>query len=340
MKNKILILVDYNNFLRSAFRDSSSINLDTIQTIFKKNDFEIDICSYQEVMKRTVKLKNKFIWYGSSDFVSYKEYIEDILLYLKDDNILIPPFDIFRSHNNKGYQGLLRKKLSLPILQETYFGTLEELESIIDTINFPIVLKGTKGSGSKNVRLMHNDQQLLRIVKRQSRKPSYLIDLSKRYLKRYAFTGKYTYDNSRESLYYENFVLQEFIPGLSNDWKVLIFFDKYYVFERKVRNKDFRASGSGKFFYREFNLDMLDFCKEIFYKLQTPWISLDVCFDGTKYHLIEYQGINFGSIGLRNAPYYFVQGKDKTWQKLYEKSDLSTEYAQSVVKHIKNLAHP
>jgi hypothetical protein len=181
-------------------------------------------------MKRTVKPKNKFIWYGSSDLVSYKEYIEDILLYLKDDNILIPPFDIFRAHNNKGYQGLLRKKLSLPILPETYFGTLEELDAIIDTINFPIVLKGTKGSGSKNVRLMHNDKQLLRTVRGQSRDPSYLIDLSKRYLKRYVFGGKYTYDNSWESLYYENFVLQEFIPDLSNDWKILIFFDKYYVF--------------------------------------------------------------------------------------------------------------
>jgi len=253
---------------------------------------------------------------------------------------LIPPFDIFRSHNNKGYQGLLRKKLSLPILQETYFGTLEELKSIIDTINFPIVLKGTKGSGSKNVSLMHNEQQLLRIVRKQSRKSSYLIDLSKRYLKRYAFTGKYTYDNSRESLYYENFVLQEFIPGLSNDWKVLIFFDKYYVLERQIRTNDFRASGSGKFFYREFNLDMLDFCKEIFNKLQTPWISLDVCFDGTKYHLIEYQGINFGPTTLLKAPYYFMQSNDKTWQKIHEKSDLSTEYAQSFVKYVKNLAHP
>ncbi len=337
MKNQILILLDYNNFLRNAFRHSSSINLETIRTILKKNDFEIDICSYQDVMKRRVKPKNKLIWYGSSDFTSYKEYIEDILLYLKDDNILIPPFDIFRSHNNKGYQGLLRKKLSLPSLQEFYFGTVEELESIIDNINFPIVLKGTKGSGSKNVRLIHNNQQLLQTVRRLSRKPSFLIELVKRYLKRYVFTTKYTYDNSRESLYYENFILQEFIPGLTNDWKVLIFFDKYYVLEREIRTNDFRASGSGKFSYRDFNLDMLDFCKEIYSRLQTPWISLDVCHVGNAFHLIEYQGINFGSIVLRNAPYYFIQSSDMNWQKIHEKSDLSIEYAESVVKYIKNL---
>ena len=337
MKNKILILVDYNNFLRSAFRHSSSINLDTIQKIFKKNDFEIDICSYQEVMNRTVKPKNKFIWYGSSDFTSYKEYIEDILLFLKDENILIPPFDIFRSHNNKGYQGLLRKKLSLPILQETYFGTLEELKSIIDTINFPIVLKGTKGSGSKNVRLLHNRKELIRTVKKQSRKPSFLTDLAKRNLKRYAFTRKYTYDNSRESLHYENFILQEFIPGLSNDWRILIFFDKYYVFEREVRKNDFRASGSGKFFFRDFNLEMLDFCKDIYIKLKAPWASLDVCFDGTSFHLIEFQGLNFGSRVLRKSPYYFTETNGGDWQKIHESSDLSTEYAEAVIKHINSL---
>jgi glutathione synthase/RimK-type ligase-like ATP-grasp enzyme len=282
----------------------------------------------------STKPKNKFIWYASSNFPTYKNYIEDILLILKDDNILIPPFDIFRAHDNKGYQALLRNKLSLPTLHEYYFGTLEELDSVISQIQYPIVLKGVKGSGSKNVTLVHNKHQLRQIVKKRSRNSSFLIDLSKRYLKRYVFTNKYTYDNSCESLYYENFILQEFIPDLYNDWKILIFFDKYYVLEREVRKKDFRASGSGKFLYREFNLDMLDFCKEIYDKLQTPWLSLDVCFDGNDYQLIEFQGVSFGLFTLMKAPYYFVQDSGNKWQKIHEKSDLSTEYAKSFIKHI------
>jgi hypothetical protein len=85
---------------------------------------------------------------------------------------------------------------------------------------------------------------------------------------------------------------------------------------------------------------MLDFCKEIFNKLQTPWISLDVCYDGNAYHLIEFQGISLGPTILVNAPYYFMHGNNNTWQKFHEKSDLSTEYAQSFVQHVKNLTHP
>jgi len=337
MKNEILILVDYNHFLRNAWRNCSTLNLETIKTILLENNFKVEICSYQDILQMASKPKEKFIWYASSNFLSYKNYIEDILLILKDNNVLIPPFDIFRAHDNKGYQSLLREKLSLPLMQEYYFGTLEELDKIINHIKFPIVLKGVRGSGSTNVTLVHNKNRLRKLVKRKSREASILIGQIKRYLKRYIFTNKYTYDNSRESLYYNNFLLQEYVPDLTSDWKVLIFYDKYYVFEREVRRNDFRASGSGKFYYRNFDLKMLDFCQDIFQQLDTPWISLDVCYNGHEFQLLEYQGTAFGPIGLLNAPYYFVQGKDKAWQKIFEKSDLSTEYALAFIKHARNL---
>jgi len=48
-------------------------------------------------------------------------------------------------------------------------------------------------------------------------------------------------------LHRSKFIVQEFIPDLSNDWKVLVFWDKYYVLRRKNRPNDFRASGSGLF---------------------------------------------------------------------------------------------
>jgi len=334
-KDTILIIVDYLNFLRNDLYICSSLNVDTIRSILNKDGYPVEIKSWQQILNAEEKPTGRIIWYASSDFLSYKDYIEDVLLYLKDDNILIPPFDIFRAHNNKGYQHILRRKLALPALEENYFGTYEELAEIIDSRSFPTVLKKTGGSGSINVRLVRSRDELRRVVKKLSRKKTFVSDLIKRYLKRYIFKHKYSYDNSRESMYYGNFILQEFIPGLQNDWKVLVFFDKYFVFERLVRSNDFRASGSGKFFYREFDLDMLDYCKNIFDKLQTPWLSLDICFDGKSYHLLEFQGINFGPIGLKNGPYYFIQDSAKNWQKINEKYDLSKAYAESVLQYIK-----
>ena len=54
----------------------------------------------------------------------------------------------------------------------------------------------------------------------------------------------------RESWNRGKIVVQEFIPGLKNDYKVLIFGSKYYVLYRRVREGDFRASGQGLLEYR------------------------------------------------------------------------------------------
>ena len=107
MNTQILILVDYLHFLRNDLNRTSSLNLDTIQSLLTENGFNVEIKSFQEITKTNSIPKNKFIWYAGSDFASYKAYIEDILHYIKQDNHLIPPFDILRAHNNKGYQGLL-----------------------------------------------------------------------------------------------------------------------------------------------------------------------------------------------------------------------------------------
>jgi glutathione synthase/RimK-type ligase-like ATP-grasp enzyme len=337
MNKHILILVDHLNFLRNDLYKSSSLNIYTIQSILENNGYKVEINTFQQLLQSGKKIKDKIIWYASSDFASYKNYIEDIILTLKDENLIIPSFDILRAHENKGYQSLIRKKFSLPELKEFYFGSFEELHTFINLIDYPVVLKKTGGSGSTNVILIRSKNELIHIVKKQSRKPTFIIDLMKRYLKRYVFSKKYTYDNSLESLYYGNFVLQEFIPGLINDWKILIFYDKYYVFERETRKNDFRASGSGKFYYRDFDLGMLDFCSEIFNKINIPWLSLDVCRGESSYHLLEFQGVNFGPIGLLNAPYHFKKDQCRDWQKIMEKSDLSTEYANALVKYLGNL---
>jgi len=333
MQKKILILVDFLNFLRSDLYKCSTLNLDTVKSVLSKNGYEVEIKSFQDILNSKVKPKNYIIWYSSSDFISYKNYIEDILLYLQEDNILIPPFEMFRAHENKGYQEILRRKLDLPLLESHYFGTLSELHQIIDNIDFPLVLKHVEGSGSLKVQLIKNSNQLIKRVKKESKVKSFLINLSKNYLKRYVFTNRYSYDNSLESVYYKNYVLQKYIPGLVSDWKVLVFYDKYYVLERFPKRNDFRASGSGIFSYREFDFKLLDFCKDIFVKLNNPWAGFDVVKSEEKYHLLELQGIYLGPATLLNSPYYFIKQNDR-WIKIEERSDLSTEYAESIVKYL------
>jgi hypothetical protein len=337
MEPKILILVDYLGYLRRYIYITSSLNLKIIGSILREHKLNFEIKSFQEIIEASEKPKNCIIWYASSDRISYRNFIEDILLYLRDDNILVPRFDLFRAHENKGFQELLRKKLDLPTLESHYFGTVEELYEVIDKINFPVVLKKITGSGSTGVRLMKDRDQLIRTVKRQSRLSTFFLDLVKKYLKRYIFTMKYKYANTLETLYHNNFILQKFIGNLNYDWRVLIFFDKYYVLKRDVRKNDFRASGSRRKYYSEIEFSLLDYSEIIYNKLNTPWVSLDVCRDENGYHLLEFQAVNFASKTCGQALYYYTRNKNNKWEKRVEKSDVSTEFAESFVKHIKSI---
>ena len=137
MQNTIIILVDFINFLRNDLYKCSTLNLNTLKTVLSKNGSDVQIKTFQDIIESDNKPKDAIIWYSSSDFISYKNYIEDTLLYLKEDNKLIPPFDMFRAYENKGYQELILKKLRLPMLESHYFGTVRELYNIIDK-NCPV----------------------------------------------------------------------------------------------------------------------------------------------------------------------------------------------------------
>ena len=139
---------------------------------------------------------------------------------------------------------------------------------------------------------------------------------------------------SKESLHRHKFVVQNFVPNLDNDWKVLVFGEKYYILYRKNRENDFRASGSGNFIFKEeVPSGIFEFAQKIFNDFNVPNLSLDIGFDGKEFCLIEFQAIQFGSTTLQKSPFYFKK-ENSNWVIHKEKSILEKEYADSVVKFI------
>ena len=339
-KSLIIILVDFLGFLRRAEYRCSSLDLDTIGAILNREDLSYKILSFQDIIESPRLPENHTIWYAGSDLASYRNYIEDILLVLKDKNTLVPGFELFRAHENKGFQELLRQKLGLPRLNSHYFGTVEELEKLVDRIEFPVVLKDVMGSGSKNVYLANNWAQLRGTVKSLSRTRSFYLQFLKKYLKRYFFRRRYRFENTLESLHYKNFIVQQFVPGLTSDWRVLIFQDNYYVLARRVKKRDFRASGSGKKYYEAVDPSLLDFSERIFKRLNTPWASLDICRADNGYHLLEFQMINFASGSMRNSRFFYTRNKADEWVKQPEKRDLSTAVAEAFVQYYRLHSNP
>ena len=139
----------------------------------------------------------------------------------------------------------------------------------------------------------------------------------------------------KESQYRKKFIIQNFVPNLTYDWKVLIFDNKYYVLKRSTRKNDFRSSGSGIRQYDERPPSLLlDFAEKIINAFNVPNISIDIAFDGNIFYMFEVQFVYFGSFTIDFSQNYF-QRIDNNWILKNSKSVLEEEYAKSIVSFIK-----
>ena len=237
------------------------------------------------------------------------------------------------AHHNKVFFELIRRsaKLSeLSGLSSRVFGTYEDfVNKSMHEFSFPLVIKGSAGCRSRQVQLAKTYEECHKIVKRMSRSYSFrdhIRFLGKRFL-RHGYIA--------ESLNRRKFILQEFVPDLQNDYKVLCYGNKYYVLRRGVRKRDFRASGSGRFtFPNSAPINVLTSAKRVFEYFDIPYISLDIAETPSGCRVLEAQFLMFGTFTLENANWCFVE-ENGNWKRVDEKPDLEKEFVHSVVQFIR-----
>ena len=238
---------------------------------------------------------------------------------------LTPLYNIWR--RQRGFMCFC-KRLEGKYIKSRYFGTIEELKEKIDKFQYPVVIKSATGAMSKGVFLAENGNQLIKIAEKISRTKYLFKEL--RDLGRSIKHKGY----KKESKHRKKFIVQNFVPGLNNDWKILIFGDRYYILYRGVRKNDFRASGSGNFYFnKDVPSGILDYAKNIFRKFNVPNLSIDVGYNDDKFYLMEFQMIYFGTTTIEKSPFYFTKENSK-WILHDDKSELETTYVYSIVKYI------
>ncbi len=329
-KRKLYILLDYDNRFYAEW-DKKEFNLKKFITSLGARGFEVKIKKFSEIDFSSINFRGSFVLYSSSEAGFYKDYIEDILLGIeKQGGILIPDFYLFRAHHNKVFQEYYKDLFGFRDLGGRPFGSLKEFEENLSEISLPKVLKTPDAFGSAGVSLSKDQKQARRQAKKLS--DSIKCFAKRSYYQTRAILAAKLGIRDRERIYRNNtrkFVVQEFIPNLKDDWKILIYGEKYYVLNREVRTGDFRASGSGKFSYVDPPEGMLDYCRDIFNKLKTPYLSLDIAFDGQKYYLIEFQSVYFGLFTILNAKYFYEKEGD-IWKKKEYFSTVEEEMALSI----------
>jgi len=327
VSGNILILIDdRNQFYSSSKEYGSSMNTSLIYE-------ELGDLGYEVVINDSYK--NYFVLYQSTEDpdLRYKDYIEDVILGLKISGAyLIPSFEYFRAHHNKVFMEIYRLRANYDkSIMSWHFGTFEELTKSKCNFTYPVVVKPSAGSKGKDISLAQNKKELLAVAFKISRSFTFVNTL--RAIKAFLHFKHYkTISNNRKK-----FIVQEFVNGLSGDYKVLIYGDRYYVVRRENRPGDFRASGSGLFTFLDVVLnDLLNYAESIFRKSDTPFMGIDVGIRDGCFFLLEFQFMVMGSGALERSSAYFRK-IDNEWQVVHEKSILEKVFAESVHLYINNL---
>jgi len=180
---------------------------------------------------------------------------------------------------DKAVQQMLLAGVGAPMPEYWIFHDRKRALTFLESCNYPVVFKLKKGAGSINVKLVRNladgRKLVYRMFGRGMRQHPPIqgikrgVTRSKQesaekdpFLVRARRAARLWFVKTLQAKREQGYIyFQEFIPNQTHDTRVTVIGDRAFVFERGVRDNDFRASGSGKLRYlsrEEIPLDMVD----------------------------------------------------------------------------------
>ena len=183
---------------------------------------------------------------------------------------VFPDYNTVWHFDDKVGQKYLLEAIGAPLVPTWVFYSKEDALAWLKITNFPKVFKLRGGAGSANVRLAKTKSEARALIRKAFGRGFSQYDtvgnLKERIRKYrlgktdllYVFKGfvrliyptKYTLVAGRERGYA---YFQDFIPGNNHDIRVIVIGGKAFAIKRMVREKDFRASGSGNIHYAKEN---------------------------------------------------------------------------------------
>ncbi|WP_295333286.1 hypothetical protein [Flavobacterium sp.] len=287
----------------------------------KNIDYGLVNCYDSDIMEQ-MKSFDVLLWHHQqshpTDYFMAKKLLEALEFCGK---LVFPNHNTGWHFDDKVAQKYLFEGLDIATPQNHVFYDLKTLRKFAKTCSYPIVWKLKGGSGSRNVKLVRSESELISIGKRMfgSGIREYdAIDGIKEAVRRYKLGKKKPIDILKAIVHlvypvkYERMsgkawgyvYLQEFIPNNDSDYRVIVIKDKAFAIKRYTRPNDFRASGSGYIEYQKENFDdeLLRTSFAIADKVKTQCVAFDFVYKNEKPLLVEM------SYGYRKEGYYDCEG--------------------------------
>ena len=220
--------------------------------------------------------------------------------------VVFPDFKTTWHYDDKLGQKYLFEALNLPAVRSYVFFTKREARNWTKNTEFPVVFKLRRGAGSRNVFLVKNKSQAVKLIRKAFGRGFRQYDAWGAIYEQYRKLklGKSTLKNLLKAishlwvpLYLEKAIgrergyvyFQEFIPDNTYDIRVIVIKDKAFAIKRNVRKNDFRASGSGSTEYEKehFSDEVVSMSFEMAEKMQSSCVGFDFVFDGITPYILE-----------------------------------------------------
>ena len=314
MSTKIALITDYLGRFGSKQKSKtyrSGFDIEKSIEIFHKHNCEVKIFNFTNVLGLLEEKEVYFILYTSSEDKggNYKSFIEDSIQLLSlSHHICIPEYIFLRAHNNKVFMEMLRTYYDFSdkhLFKSKFAATKKEISGL--DIEYPSVVKGPDGALSKTVIKADDINEVYRFFSSIAPKLEFKHKL-REYLRRIRHRNNY----NPEELKKGKIIIQDFMPDIKFDWKILVYNDMLFALKRQNRKNDFRASGSGIYAYSEkVSENILDLAWNTRKKLDVPHLSLDVAETNGQLVIFEFQAIYFGTKTIENSPFHFVKEQDQ-----------------------------
>jgi glutathione synthase/RimK-type ligase-like ATP-grasp enzyme len=247
---------------------------------------------------------------------------------------VFPNFNTGWHFDDKVAQKYLLERLNVPMVKSYAFYDKKEALSWLETTTFPKVFKLRGGAGSANVKLAKTKSQARKFINKAFRKGFSQYDawsnLKERAYKlnqgktsifdvfkgmiRLVYQPEYSKNIGRERGYV---YFQDFMPNQDSDTRIIVIGNKAFALKRMVRKGDFRASGSGEFYYERklFDERCIKLAFDINQKIKSQSLAVDFVFNEDNKPLLVEISYGFGSSVYDNCPGYWdenlnwIQGK-------------------------------
>lgn len=304
MRN-ITLLTGYGHFFGQTRKPWLSMDTSALIRNLRELGIHAEEHGFHEVANADKDLTQDIVFYTFSHRENLRHYILDLISSLHDQGkLVVPSYELLRCHENKGFGLLYAKHKGISDLWSLYLSSKRELANY--QVPYPVVLKTVQGSNSRGVFLIRDETELLKTIGRvEERVP---LGMRFDFIRRKLLRGNKVFPHypqltgKQDTAAYIDFktpelpfVLQEFVPELKFDHRVIILGERYFVSKRLTRKGDFRASGAKLFsFDNTADPELLAYARDIYNKLDTPFLSLDIGTSGSRHCLFEYQALHFG----------------------------------------------